>query len=357
MHPLLTPQHKFAILALSEVRADFPDALRLPDGIAVLQKIPIELDPNWRNWLGLDMPRISDANLVLVCTAEGLRPDSLSIADATNTALADRLVEVFAMLRLLGTVEYDSAFFLTGYSNRERTFCQSYSKLARFHHTRGCLPWMPRPAELEAAVRLAVAKKSFLSKFPDQHKARIFRGWVALSSALQQYFASDRIHGFVRALEALIRPDIGKTKRQFAERCSFFAAPRKHQTAAFDVLLEAYLMRCDVEHLHDWDRSLQKYDVAERENIAYWRTRQMETLACFAYARIFGDPELQKYFSTDDDIAALWTDAERVRELFKDPTDITELEIVTKYDLTGRANVLEWPAGWIDSLQRVYLGN
>jgi hypothetical protein len=356
MNPFLPPEHKFAILALSNVRADFPDGLSLPGGIAVLRKFPIELDPHWRDWLGLDFPRIADANLVLVRTAgDGFPPDTLVFADATNEALARRLVEVFAMLRLMGTIEYESAFFLTGYSRRDRTFCQNYSKLVPFYFTRGCLPWMPRPGDLAAAARLAAEKESFLSRFSDLPKVRIFRGWVALSAALQQYFASDRIHGFVRALEALIYPDIGKTARQFVDRCSLFAAPSEHRTAVWDALREAYSMRCDVEHVHDWDRSLSKYDVGEREDVAYWRTRQMETLACLAYARIFGDRELQKSFSTDEDIIALWQKPEgEIRGLFGEPFEITNLKIVTDYDLSGRAKVSEWPAGWIEGLQRMY---
>jgi hypothetical protein len=354
MHPAFQPESKFGVLAISTVKADFPDGLQISDGITVLRKFPIELDSHWRDWLGLDFSKITDADLILVCAATTATTENLSVAGATNMELYNRLVEIFVMLRLLGTIEYDSAFVLTGYSDRERAFCQNYTKLARFHFTRGCLPWMPRPAELETAALLAEAKKSFFSTFPDPHRARIFRGWVALNSALQQHFASDRIHGFVRALEALTRPEIGKTRRQFAERCSFLAAPAKNQTTAFDVLIEAYLMRCDVEHLHDWDRSLQKYDAADRENIAYWRTRQMETLACLAYARIFGDPEIQKCFRADGDIVTLWTNPKRVRELFQDPFDITELKLVREYDITGRAKFSEWPDEWIGSLKRVY---
>jgi hypothetical protein len=351
MHPLFQAECKFAILALSNVKADFPDGLKLPDGVTALQKFPIELDPNWRNWLGLDMPRIVNANLVLVCTADEFTPEILTISDKTNEALANRLVEVFVMLRLLGTIEYESAFFLTGFSRNRTAACQSYSKLASFHQTRGCLPWMFTPKDLEAATQLAVAKESFLSKFPDRHKVRIFRGWVSLSAGLQQYYASDRIHAFVRALEALVYPKIGRTARQFTDRCSILAAPNERRATTWDVIREAYAMRCDVEHVNDWDLSLAEYEVEERENIAYWRTRQMETLACLSYARIFGDAELQRTFSTDQDIAAFWRMPEReIRKQFGDSIDITALQNVTKYDATGRARVSEWPSGWMEKL-------
>ena len=259
------------------------------------------------------------------------------------------------MLRLMGTIEYESAFFLTGYSKGDGNFCQNYSKLAQFYNTRGCLPWMLTAADLNAAAGLATAKQSFLSTFSDLHKVRIFRGWVALSAALQQYFASDRIHGFVRALEATIHPKIGKTARQFKDRCSIFAARPEGRTAVWETLREIYAMRCDVEHLNDWDQSLSTYAPDKREDIAYWRTRQTETLACLTYARIFGDSELQRSFSTDENIAALWRAPEsEIRRLFGQTFDITELKNVTKYDLTGRAHVSEWPAGWMEKLKRTH---
>jgi hypothetical protein len=148
---------------------------------------------------------------------------------------------------------------------------------------------MLRLEHLEAACDLSKAKTSFLSQFSDSKRNRLVRDWVALNAALQQYYASDRIHGFVRALEAVIYPEISRTAAQFVHRCSLFAAPNTQKSAARKVLEEAYQMRCDVEHVHDWDRSLGAYDIDDRENVAYWRTRQMETLACATYARFLAN--------------------------------------------------------------------
>ena len=86
-------------------------------------------------------------------------------------------------------------------------------------------PLVIREAHLVTAASLAKTKASLLASFPDTRSVRIFRGWWALTSALQQFYASDRIHGFVRALEAVIYPEIGKTEKQFIHRCSLFAAP------------------------------------------------------------------------------------------------------------------------------------
>jgi hypothetical protein len=70
----------------------------------------------------------------------------------------------------------------------------------------------------------------------------------------------------------------------------------KASNASQDVLIDAFKMRSDTEHLHDWDRALQAYPKTEREKVALQRTRQMERLACFAYSRILEDNAVRDHF-------------------------------------------------------------
>ena len=99
-------------------------------------------------------------------------------------------------------------------------------------------------------------------------------------------------------------------------------------------------MRCDVEHVHEWDRSLQTYPAAEREHIAYWRTRQMETLACAAYTKVLLDPRLAECFYDENKLAEFWQKPdEEIRLAFGDVCDISKMCIVRQYDDYGRAAV------------------
>lgn len=354
MEASLPSNCKFAVLAIADVRSDVPPDFALPDGTRVFTTFPIELDAKWQSWLGLDFSRIDDSNLVLVLTADaGFPIEQLSISDSTNVALAGRLADIFSMLRLRGTIEYQKAFLLTGHTKDGQTVCQNFSELVRYNITRGCLPWMIRDADLAAAVTMSGCKKVFLSNFVEIHKSRLGRGWLALNSALQQYYASDRIHGFVRSVEAIIAPEIGSTTKNFIHRCSLFAAPSSQQNAARDVLTEAYEMRCDVEHVHHWDRYLSKYPTSDREDIAFWRTRQMETLACMAYSRILSDQVLQQNFLDDNAIAAFWAKPDhQIRAAFGQVCNVIDLKIVTKYDAATRAHPSEYPAGWFETLHR-----
>ena len=350
---------KFAFLGLTNVRADIPNAgVTLPDGTEVVTEFPIELDSQWQSWLGIQASRVREANLVFARRAtNGFPPENLPISDDTSWDLAKQIENVFSMLRLLGTIEYESAFLIMGYVQKGKAICQHFSKFGRYEVTRGCLPWLIREEHLVTSASLAQAKASLLASFPDARNVRIFRGWWALTTALQQFYAGDRIHGFVRALEALIYPEIGKTEKQFIHRCSLFAAPRTDKDTARQALEEAYKMRCDVEHVHPWDRSLAKYVVLDREDIAYWRTRQMESLACSAYAKVFADGTLQQHFQGDTALAQFWRMPEHdIRAALGCACDITRLKLVKNYDGLGRAVFSEWPTGWRESLERRYAG-
>ncbi|MGD0304551.1 MAG: hypothetical protein ABSC71_06950, partial [Candidatus Acidiferrales bacterium] len=298
-----------------------------------------------------DYQYVVEANLALVATTGKPSPmDALALNDATNQELYQRLAETFVMLRLLGTVEYHKAYILTGYVIQDEVVCQTLSPLERFFGTPGCLPWKIRPNHLQRAVDLYRGKAQFLSHFADLPRLRFYRGWVALNTGLQRMYSSDRIHEFVRALEALIVPKIGRTKMNFVERCAKFAAPLAASSLAEEALKQAYEMRCDVEHLHDWDRSLAGLPQSDREHVAFWRTRQMETLACTAYVRILEHPALQQFFHADTVLEQFWLRPDQdIRSAFGVPFDITTLSLVRKYDASWRARLDDWPSGWFEN--------
>jgi hypothetical protein len=356
-HPVLKDQSKFALLSFKNVRCDIPrNGLALPHDTYVITELPWKIDEPWRSWLGPEAEAIQGSNLVIARTAtNGFSLNALPIMDETNERLKGGVHGILSMLRLLGTIEYETASMLTGFVQNGRVEIRQGAKLERYHITRGCLPWVIREDELTEAVGLADAKASHEATIPQMQKSRLWRGWVALHVALQQYYASDRLHGFVRALEALILPAVARTRQQFVSRCVVFAGPKVTEETR-QALDDGYQMRCDVEHMHDWDRWLTtKYpgmNHEERENLAYWRTRQMETLACTAYKRIYLDSNLRLHFSDDAAIEGFWKKPESdIRTAFGNVFDITKLKLVKRYDPIGRALPSDWPKGWMETLQ------
>jgi hypothetical protein len=346
---------KFALLAATGVRVDIPqDAIVLCDGTRILARFPIELGTHWQSWLGLKWQRLKESNLALLQVATaGFPVEQLSVFDDISAELERKVVSIFTMLRLLGTIEYETASVVTGYVHAGEDTCQTHYERERYYPTRGYLPWVIRERELRRAAELSAAEAALVMQFADMQKVRFWRGWLALQNGLRQCYATDRLHSFVRALEALILPRIGETEKQFVHRCSLFAAPGSEKDAACLALKEVYRMRCDVEHMHGWDRSLASYPVAEQENVALWRTRQMEILACRVYERIFSDRTLQQNFYSDTALEGFWRREERdIRSAFGECCDITRLNPVEKYNAVGRADAAEWPDGLLTDLCR-----
>ena len=155
-------------------------------------------------------------------------------------------------------------------------------------------------------------------------------------NGLRETAGQDRLHQFTRSLEALILPDAGSTRKQFVHRCQLFAVA---SPAAASALEQSYDMRSDAEHLHDWEGSLQSVKGEKIEDVALWRTRQMEALVCFAYERILTSPGLLQRFENDTKLADFWkrgSDKDRIN-LWGGRLDLSAIPIVRRYDQWGRA--------------------
>jgi len=164
---------------------------------------------------------------------------------------------------------------------------------------------------------------------------RVIRGLNTLFKGLKEETGQDRLHQFVRSLEALILPDIGSTKKQFTHRCQTFACANSETQS---LLQEAFDMRSDTEHMNEWDKAVQNYSPDQREDVCCQRTRQIEHLACDAYSRLLRNAGLRHHFHAEAAIAAFWKlpDDQR-RALWGKPVDIAREPLVQKYNQWQRA--------------------
>ncbi|HLG14184.1 MAG TPA: hypothetical protein VJH03_06570 [Blastocatellia bacterium] len=187
------------------------------------------------------------------------------------------------------------------------------SNLEELLPTRGsvCIP--VNKGRLEEAAKHRLVRAAMRNA---GHHRRFLEGLRIIVDGLKQYHGESRLHQFVRALEGLILPETGKTKRQFASRCQTFTIGSSGDEK---ILNEAFDMRCDVEHVHKWDRSLNNYPDQEIESVALLRTRQMESLACSAYSCVLSNPSLQRHFVADADIEAFWKLPEADRRILWPP--------------------------------------
>ena len=317
---------KFALLTVNNVYTDLPtSAFQLCDGTWIMPGVPVPDLGIWKKWLGsFRLEHLGRANLVLLVEEPSDYP---WVLDAVHQRLSDDLGLLFYMLHLRVGIEIsedDGADLLGGSSVNGVPEIRQVSQMPRFYRSKGregapiTQDWLEDSLALRDAVAAMKAEKTQFM--------RVIRGLNTLFKGLKEETGEDRLHQFVRSLEALILPKINATTRQFAHRCQTFA---RAGNATHNLLLEAYAMRSATEHLNPWDTAVQSYPQNQREAVGWQRTRQIEHLACDAYSRILRDPDLREHFRTEDAIAAFWklTDGQR-SELWGTPLDIAQEPLI-----------------------------
>ena len=317
---------KFALLTVNNVYTDLPtSAFQLCDGTWIMPGVPVPDLGIWKKWLGsFRLERLGRANLVLLVEEPS---DDPWVLDDVHQRLSDDLVLLFYMLHLRVGIEIsedDGADLLGGSSVNGVPEIRQVSQMPRFYRSKGregaaiTQDWLEDSLVLRDAVAAMKAEKTQFR--------RVIRGLNTLFKGLKEETGQDRLHQFVRSLEALILPKINATTRQFAHRCQTFA---RAGNATHSLLLEAYAMRSATEHMNRWDKALESYPPDQREAVGWQRTRQIEHLACDAYSRLLRDPALREHFRTEDTIAAFWklTDGQRC-ELWGTPLDIAQEPLI-----------------------------
>ena len=311
---------KFALLTVNNAYTELPtEAFQLTDGTWVMPRIPVPDLGIWKEWLGsIEVKRLSDANLVLLVEEPAETP---RVFDVVDQRLTHGLCSLFYMLHLhVGIDTADRWDVLCGSSRAGIPEIRQTNRMPAFYQSKG---WESAPITqdwLEDSVGLHEGLTTLQAN--ETEFRRVVRGLEVLFRGLRARNGQDRIHQFVRSLEALIRPQRGKTKKQFKRRCQTFARPGEDTRA---LLVEAYDIRSATEHLNPWDVALTGHEPSEREDVAWQRTRQMERLACDAYSRLLRDSDLREHFQTEIAMEAFWSlpDPER-RELWGAPLDITQ---------------------------------
>lgn len=327
-------QSKFALLTVNNVYTDLPAApFQLSDGTWVMPVVPVPDLGIWKEWIGsIRTERLGRANLVFFVEESSNNPE---ILDDAHHRLKNGLSALFYMLHLQAGMEcVDGSDVLCGSSENGVPSIRQMSQMWKFRQSNGwnrapiTKAWLEDGLILRAGV---VAMEADKTQF-----RRVIRGLNTLFDGLKQS-GPDRLHQFVRSLEALLLPDIGKTKTQFAHRCQTFARAGKDTRS---LLQEAFDMRSDTEHLHPWDEAVQNYPADQREDVCWQRTRQIEHLACDAYSRVLRHASFREHFRTDATIAAFWglPDDQR-RALWGSPLNIAQEPLIKKYDGLGRAAV------------------
>ena len=136
----------------------------------------------------------------------------------------------------------------------------------------------------------------------------MMKGLRALEQALQSDGADERIHNFVRAIEAVLKPKRGNTTKQFVDRCT--AAFTMLNAANRDALRDIYEIRSAVEHLNPIEDALTRHPADTRDGISYKRLAQAEALALKVWSDLALSADLRRLLADDALMQAFWAKPE-----------------------------------------------
>ncbi len=312
---------KFSCIAFENLRIDdsLSKPLSLGDGLWTLPKHPFSLDKHWREWIGkIKAEKVDRCNLFFLAVIPSDRPDVL---DGENQMLQRRLNRLLYGLLLQGIPDYVDGFVLTGAQLSDGTHIRQLGGMRDYYNS--------KPKD-RVKVNESLCKQAKV--FEECHAcieessdyARVKRGMSALARAISEQNLEERTHEFVRALEAVTKPEIGKSTTQFMHRCQTFALA---SSTTKTILEECYKMRSAVEHMNLVDDVFSGLPADEVPLKAGQRLRQIEKLATSVYFRLTTSPEHSKLFATDNSIDDFWSrrDDER-RTAWGDPVDISVIE-------------------------------
>ncbi len=288
------------------VSPQVPDSLQLGNGLWMLSRLPIEISDHWREGLGSwKLEDIERCNFVLATTAPSQAPQNF---DHENMDLIRGLKYLLYGLLLQGVPYYETGFSLSGANVDGDIQIRDFRELPHYVPSYDLPCLQVGITEIKCATWLA-GQLELIGQLGEDW-ARLRRGLNALFRGSEETEGGDRLHQFARALEALVKPNIGNTKTQFTHRAQTFA---RAGLEARNTLLQIFDIRSQVEHMHS---PLNALDGTEEERIALanMRTRQADMLSRFAFSHLLESEKLLEIFRTDANIDAFWRikDHERV---------------------------------------------
>jgi hypothetical protein len=317
--PKLTTGKFYCYALRARASPNLARTLELDDGLYVSSAPPFLLDDWWREQIGAIESRhiVEESDLFILALSEDPAVDERS--------LERRLAARYFSLVLQGVGYAPPAFrqgsVLLGDNTSRGMTVRGLGSLDKFHQPPKVTPGDVEEGHLKTAARLA---RGIDALFPrgdwGEHFLRLRKGFSAYLDGVRHAHAHNRLHQFVRALDAVVKPRAGDATRKFRHRCQFFAGRN-----ADDVKLlgELYELRSAAEHLNPLGDKLGDYPEHERDNVKALRTYQAELLASFAYRKILSNPAILSCFETDQSIDDLWaTDASALISFWGDTIDL-----------------------------------
>lgn len=290
---------KFAAVAFSRSISELGNKIKVGDDLFFLPEMPFKVDSTWEKWLGtLRSDEILQANLVLFATVPSTNP---GVLDAENQTLEETVLKLLYSLLVLGVPSYGNMNVLNGANQDGHIAVRQVARMPTFYVGAGNLPYIVNDDAVVKARRIFDSIRTIYST-PGKF-TQLRRGLKTFQQAITEANDYDRLHQFIRSIDALLMSERGKGAKQFKHRCRTFA---QNEPQLEQVLDSMYELRGRVEHLTDWDDLFPETDAQGRLNAANRRTRQAEALSRHVYHEILKTPTLLSIFESPQSLSDFW---------------------------------------------------
>jgi hypothetical protein len=295
---------QFAAITIEpiSISQELPELIDLGDGRYILVRPSFEIEPFWQGQLGeIKSKKISENSLLLLVVVG---------SDCSDGSIDKELIRsvrsIFYSLFLQGIYFTDGGTVLCGGKTSGRVSIRSVQDLDHYFRPRETVTELLDNRVVDCTRTVAMGLESiYLAK---DHYRRLKRGFHSYLDGLKANYEESRMRHFVRTLEAIIQPDIGKTRKHFIYRGRLFVGRSSEMS---ELLGDIYDLRSCAEHMNDIQELYPDLSQTDIDKRAALRSFQSEVLANYAYRRICENAELRATFATDSGIREFWAKPEQ----------------------------------------------
>lgn len=291
---------KFACVAIqnASVSGDARGQIQLAPDLWCVDRLPFGVGEFWTNQLGEGRVRqIMQSNVLIFCIAPAQRPQVL---DGENEVLMQRVQRMFYALLMQLVFHHDGVELFSGARVDENSDIRQITDIR--DHFR---PPQVRVGRISRAhlVRAAAAEGGIQEYLRRTGGAdRLWHGFHALQRGFMEFYGDERLHQFVRAVEAVLTLEPGRSRNQFVHRAQLFSG-RSNENREW--LLELYDLRSATEHMNDY-RPVLEHHGARWEDVATLRAYEAQVMASQVYLRLAESAALRGRFGDDANIEQFW---------------------------------------------------
>jgi hypothetical protein len=317
----------------TRVSNDVTLGIHLGPGVYITTNPPFYIDSWWEEQLGkIEIRLITGCGLFLLAIADDAAIEHRDLERILQSHYLSLLFQGVGYSRVGNSPEH--GIILGGENSNQGMRVSSVGRLLDYQEPAKVISAEVSQKHFEVAAHLARGIETIFSTTWKKEYLRLRKGFNVFLNGAKQNELHNRLHQFVRAIEAVIKPKQGDGTRNFRYRCQFFAG-RKAEDAK--LLEELYELRSAAEHLNALDGKLSDYRSHELDNIKAQRTFQCELLAAFIYRKILSTPTLLQHFISDETIDNLWTtnDARKLIDIWGDTLDLHQAPQGLFFDYLG----------------------